>query len=102
MRGREEGGGIGACRRWRPAKGEREAAGIVWSCYCSRVRQEEGVVAVTAVASSGEKKEEGSGATVAGSGEGREKKSGGLTGEKRGRGIRRRFAGVAASGEERE
>ncbi|MCD9647003.1 hypothetical protein HAX54_037377 [Datura stramonium] len=23
---------IGACRRWKPAKGEREAAGIVWSC----------------------------------------------------------------------
>ncbi|MCD9640658.1 hypothetical protein HAX54_026106, partial [Datura stramonium] len=28
--------------------------------------------------------------------------SGGLTGEERGRGIRRRFAGVVASGEERE
>ncbi|MCE3214806.1 hypothetical protein HAX54_053355, partial [Datura stramonium] len=78
VRGREEGGGIGACRKWRPAKGEREAADIVWSCCCSRVREEEGVVAVTAVAGSGEKREEGGGATVAGSGEGREKREVGL------------------------
>ncbi|MCE3215327.1 hypothetical protein HAX54_001881 [Datura stramonium] len=54
--------------------GEERERCIVWSCCCSRVREEEGVVAVTAVAGSGEKREKGGGATIAGSGEGREKR----------------------------
>ncbi|MCD7452003.1 hypothetical protein HAX54_014613 [Datura stramonium] len=52
----------------------RGLVAVFLSCCCSRVREEEGVMAVTAVAGNGEKREEGGGATVAGSGEGREKR----------------------------